>query len=351
MNRRYMLLFGSLTWGGVLVLCLLLVAIGGRTHFHWGAPNGRPDQCETLHVDSVIREPENTWSNSAYLLAGVFILFRSPTLLGRVTGACFCALCFLSGIYHASVADPWQGGDIFGVYAVLLALILFGTWGMTERFFGTISLPFLRSILKCASITCAILLAALMAHYRPVQPINGPFDSDIVFTVIISALVALQGAIFVISLWQRDTSTTFLRKLWVRSSPVLLILAMGGLLALFLIAMLTRPSAIVALLGGVLLLAGAGVGFYFSSRASLRFLSFDADVRVMWLEFPIMAALTGLAVLFRKGDGPSNVFCSPGSIVQAHALWHILSAATLLLAYDSFARLAPQDERACILPD
>ena len=76
---------------------------------------------------------------------------------------------------------------------------------------------------------------------------------------------------------------------------------------------------------------------------------FGADYGWWYLSLELLgvAAIAGVGFMFRLGDGYAkdsrgniveNFLCNPDSIVQSHALWHILSAAALLLAYDLFTQ-------------
>jgi hypothetical protein len=49
-----------------------------------------------------------------------------------------------------------------------------------------------------------------------------------------------------------------------------------------------------------------------------------------------MSVVTGAAIICQLGDHPGRWFCRPDGTVQAHAVWHILMAAAVALAYDAF---------------
>jgi hypothetical protein len=53
-----------------------------------------------------------------------------------------------------------------------------------------------------------------------------------------------------------------------------------------------------------------------------------------------MIMLGGFSAVFRLGDGEGRVLCDPRGPIQFHALWHLFSAALVLLAYDYFTRVA-----------
>ena len=77
-------------------------------------------------LDRLIREPQNTVSNLAYMVAGLAILLaaRKPASLNLGLAALF--LGFGSGMYHVSLLPEWRMVDILGVYAVLYLLLLVG---------------------------------------------------------------------------------------------------------------------------------------------------------------------------------------------------------------------------------
>jgi Ceramidase len=55
-----------------------------------------------------------------------------------------------------------------------------------------------------------------------------------------------------------------------------------------------------------------------------------------------MGGLGAFSAAFRLTDGAGRVGCDPGNPLQFHALWHLFSAALLLLAFDFFARVGEQ---------
>lgn len=83
-------------------------------------------------LNRMLREPQNTVSNLAYVYAGVALLWAGHRLLSRSLGLACIFLGVGSGLYHASLLPEWRMIDILGVYAVLFSLVLLG-WSAVFR--------------------------------------------------------------------------------------------------------------------------------------------------------------------------------------------------------------------------
>ncbi|PTY02673.1 hypothetical protein DB347_23460 [Opitutaceae bacterium EW11] len=124
-----------------LVLVCAAAAWNPRGDF-WGGVEPPKAQCEaydsarlrvatvldTSVYDSgklkrVIREPQNTVSNLAYVAVGVAVLFAARRRMSRAFGTACVFLGIGSGFYHVSLLPQWRMLDILGVYAVLFCLI------------------------------------------------------------------------------------------------------------------------------------------------------------------------------------------------------------------------------------
>jgi len=83
--------------------------------------------CETLRPESFVIQPIATYSNLAFVLVGLLILFSPPTgFPHRVTyGAALIAIGFGSGFYHASLTRAGEWFDLVGIY-VLVGLMVMG---------------------------------------------------------------------------------------------------------------------------------------------------------------------------------------------------------------------------------
>lgn len=82
----------------------------------YGPPN--LDWCEEP-IGGWILEPANTWSNAAYLLAGLVVwAARGGDASARLFAPALLLLAVLSGLYHASVSFLLQVGDFAGMSLV-----------------------------------------------------------------------------------------------------------------------------------------------------------------------------------------------------------------------------------------
>jgi len=132
----------------VAVLCSLplLAVLFGAAIFnprgdYWKSVEPPKAQCEAydsaqLHIqkvltsaiydqrklDRLIREPQNTVSNLAYMTAGLAILLAGRRSASISLGLAGLFLGIGSGVYHASLLPEWRMLDILGVYAVLYGL-------------------------------------------------------------------------------------------------------------------------------------------------------------------------------------------------------------------------------------
>lgn len=275
-------------WAGLVLVCVVLAFAFSGTEWglppadssgtkNWAVDDWREDQSETLRRGSFIREPENTWSNSAYLLAGLLVLFRARKPLPFAFGGQLCALSLTSGLYHASVLEPWQTLDIAGVYGALISLLAFCIDSMAKGFLGLPGRPVLVWSLVPATAGLALLMACLRTKFIL-------FDSTIGFVIIVGVLLVLIVITFVVTHRRPGRHVDFIH--------------------------------------------GCGVVFDH-----------------VWVVTGFLLLAVGVGLLCRLGDGAGRFLSAPGSWLQAHAVWHVLSAAALLLTYELFARVAGDDQR------
>lgn len=133
-------------WGGLLLLVLILLGLSqggeGGNVWHGWRPSVellRPIYLERIYPDAVFRTRANTWSNLAYVLAGLYalgigwrdrrlrrphggFLARTP-VMSLVFGLACCYLGVGSGLFHASLTRFGQHLDVAAMYAPLAALI------------------------------------------------------------------------------------------------------------------------------------------------------------------------------------------------------------------------------------
>jgi len=97
----------------------------------------REDQCELLASTSdpgaAVLEPQNTWSNFAYLVVGAVILYRSRTLLGAMVGLNLEFEFLFSSLYHSKLTSGFQTIDVAWIYVLLLSLIAYGIQSLLSR--------------------------------------------------------------------------------------------------------------------------------------------------------------------------------------------------------------------------
>jgi len=154
---------------------------------------GRGEQCEALatttNPQAMILEPQNTWSNLAYLIAGMLVLYRSRTLLGAAIGLNLAFEFLFSGLYHAKLNDAMQTIDVAWIYVLLLSLIayaiqslLFSQWGRNTGY------PVLNApVMIAAGITIvAVVLGVLMGIYK-----NEIFESTMTTLILVGVLAIL----------------------------------------------------------------------------------------------------------------------------------------------------------------
>jgi hypothetical protein len=256
-----------LAFSGLLVAVLVAVRDPGR----WPAPERRPQQGEAVDpatartarpihaaaaLDRLIREPQNTWTNLAFVLGGAFLLSAASQRLGRGTGLALIAVGIGSFLYHASAATAFRHVDVGAMYWL-----------------------FLVSLLLC--------VAALSPRWRDRLEAR----AGVVVAVTLAVAIGIAAA---------------------RNSVVL------GFKPLSL-----RP--VTALTAAVVILSLAEIA---RRRETIR----------AALELLGVVTVFGLAAACQTLDRPGEPWYRPEARVQAHAVWHVLAAASFVWA----ARLLDQ---------
>ncbi len=292
-SKPYMWAVAGSIMLGVLIVCIVASSLASSSRQF---PTSRAelakihgDQCERPRSSSSVVEPENTWSNLAYLLAGLLILLRARSLPAILFGANLCVLALFSGLYHATLRDLPQVMDVAWVYCALFAAILFALY----------------------------TLARLNRTDPP-------------WWVWVGLVVILDILGFVIKRWFGWDST-------------IVFIVLVVLMTLLLVCLVVSS----AVQGKITAQFGRDYGWLYLS-----------------LELLVVSAVAGLGFMFRLGDGytvkggnvTEKFLCHPDSFFQAHALWHILSAVALLLAYDLFCQFQQgnniaRPDQTTVLPD
>jgi hypothetical protein len=154
----------------------------------FGLPNVK--WCE-VQVPSWVLEPANTWSNLAFLVAGLsmyFFIKKTDRIWLKIYPLAMILLAFASGIYHASYTFIFQLLDFVGMFAVLMCPLFISLERLGKVFPNPIKL-YLGSIGALTIMTYGMYLAGI------------PFQSLIAVLAIV-----IVGAEF--KLWKNETPTS-----------------------------------------------------------------------------------------------------------------------------------------------
>ncbi len=188
---------GMIKWAGgsllgIIVLCVVFLATIDhtwrplRSTFESGDSQGREDQCETLRVDSIVMEPQNTWSNLGYLIAGLCVVYRSRTLRGIGVGAMLMVTGITSGLYHAVPIDfTLQKLDVASIFWVMLALIGYAAISLEVHFHARDPGVLVDKLV----IAAALIVGAIVA-------VASLVESTLAFVILVVVLLTLMAAGF-----------------------------------------------------------------------------------------------------------------------------------------------------------
>jgi hypothetical protein len=158
----------------------------------------RPEQCELLATTTdphaAMLEPQNTWSNFGYLLAGLLVLYRSRTLLGAAVGLNLAFEFLFSGLYHAKLNETMQTIDVAWIYVLLLAMIAYAVQSLfLPKWALKTGYPVANaSVLTAVGIAVAtVVIGVVMGIHK-----NDVFES----TATTIALVVLLALLFLVAL-------------------------------------------------------------------------------------------------------------------------------------------------------
>lgn len=309
---------------------------------------GRGDQCERLKPSSVTREFQNSWSNLAYVYAGLLVLCRSRRLSGWALGAHFILVGITSGLYHASnygSLDPidFQKWDVAALNAALISMLMFAIEQTLSRFLPRLYGEFCRTlggfIVRLACIlVLPMALGTTMATFRTSVPV---FNSTVTFVVFVGALFALVCGIVVMvfsSVQNHSDYADIVNDLDPSGYDPYNPFASGGIRPL--VANWLQTKFVHNIWGWLaIIIAVAGAAFFFRLNDGRD----SAPCGKLLQKYPdILTAHPTIRTEFKDllEDAQPKMCCWEDGAIQAHALWHILSAATLLLGYDLFARLS-----------
>lgn len=248
-------LLAFLVVAAALALTLVLVRDAAR----WPAPEVPPRQGEAVQRGStppqhlpealrrLVREPQNTWSNLAFVLGGAALVVTARLRMARGVGVSLVAVGIGSFLYHASASRTLRHLDVGAMYWLFLLL----------------------AVLAAGSIASSL------------RRWSEPRATSIAVGTALAAVGLTLGRNLVV----------------LGVKPFSLTIATG------LAAVLTIAS-----------LAVAG----WRARSS-----------GMWVAVLGVVALFAIALTCQVGDQPGRWLFRPGAPVQAHALWHLFSAAAV----------------------
>lgn len=157
--------------------------------------------------DRGIREPQNTWTNLAYVFVGAVVAVAGRTAAVRVLGVAMFFLGVGSGLYHASATDQWRLIDIIGMYWTIALLALVG-WATV------VQVRFLSGAPMVLVVTVVAIVAAIFRNEVRFAGLK-PFDSTY---VTVAGLISIATCLFMTARRHRSGQT-------VRWSAVCLALA------------------------------------------------------------------------------------------------------------------------------
>jgi hypothetical protein len=170
-----------------VALLAAVIALVAHGHFKWGPPETPKAQCEALNpatlmlrpppyrtevATAVIREPQNTWSNLAFVFVGALIWARQRHFLPRLLAVATIALGLASGLYHASLLPKWRMLDVvtMGWTAAALACVGFEALVLGAKPASRLrrTLPWL-GLLTCGAATAVAVLRndVRVAGFKP----------------------------------------------------------------------------------------------------------------------------------------------------------------------------------------
>lgn len=161
------------TWAafGVITMLFVVLFFWGRdlnVWANWQEARGLYNSSyqERVYVESIFRTRANTWSNLAYVLAGLYAVFfavrdwqsrRAPgnyvqqyPAMGLAFGLACILLGFGSGLFHASLTRWGQQLDVASMYPPLMMLIATGFGRQIRRIGPLPTWPFILLVVGCA---------------------------------------------------------------------------------------------------------------------------------------------------------------------------------------------------------
>lgn len=116
----------ALSISAVVTACLIGTLLLVRDARRWPSPEPRPYQGEAANPNGpghsnaalarLVREPQNTWSNLAFVAGGALLLGTARSRHGRMIGAPLVGVGIGSFLYHASASAALRELDVAAMY-------------------------------------------------------------------------------------------------------------------------------------------------------------------------------------------------------------------------------------------
>lgn len=147
---KFALIFSS----AVLALCVAFVLLNPTSSLWQGMQLSesvlKGEYCEHKRMESFAREPLNTWSNTAFLFLGAWVigyglsdskkkgnnLLTQHPVFSFITGASMVYLFFGSGFFHASMTRMGQWADMSATYSCMCAVTGIALYKLFQRMIG-----------------------------------------------------------------------------------------------------------------------------------------------------------------------------------------------------------------------
>jgi hypothetical protein len=193
-----------ITSGAVILMMLVMLAVVGSGE-RWPPVEDPARQGEALDalalasgrivhsqtaLHHLIREPQNTWSNLAFVIAGAFVASLAAARSARLVGAALIAVGVGSFIYHASASRTLRHLDVGAMFGLFFAIIGLSLGCFQRRVQRKIDAHFwLFAVVAVVFAICASLARNITLF--GFKPLTLSIATGIASTVLISSLLLL----------------------------------------------------------------------------------------------------------------------------------------------------------------
>jgi len=179
----------------VVLVALLLVLAVVHEPGHWPPAEATPCQGEAadttraghsaVTLARLVREPQNAWSNLAFVIGGAFLLVTGRTRSVRTPGLPLVATGVVSFLYHASASARLRQLDVTAMYWLFVLAMVHCASLMAPKQGGFVPRP------RAAVAVVALVLAVALTLARNVSVMGLKPLSLTVATVVASGALLL----------------------------------------------------------------------------------------------------------------------------------------------------------------